>query len=136
MRSEAPGQFLLLIREWLHPERPHTWSHGIQALLPLLEGPRHENLPPFFDAIEPIFAAPHAKIQADMAQLIQALYRASPKETTFFLREVLSTAENPLTTVTVRRLLPDLPAALQSELQEFLRPGRPPRTGRVPKKGK
>jgi hypothetical protein len=135
MRRELPGQFLLLIREWLHPERPHTWPHGIQALLPLIEDTRYENLPPIFDAVEPVFAAAHAKIQPDLERLILALYGASPRETTFFLRQLLASAENPLTTVTMRRILPALPTALQSEVQEFLRPARPQKPGRVSQKG-
>lgn len=125
LRTETPTQFLKLIKEWLHPKRTRTWSNGIQALLPMISNPRFQNLPPVLDIVEPIIEAAPALIQLDLAELIQALYNASPTETTFFLRQVLSESQDPMTLTTMRRIASSFPMELQSELRDLLRSQRP-----------
>jgi hypothetical protein len=124
VRREAPTQFLQLIGEWLHPGRTRTWSNGIQALLPLIADPYFENLPPVFDLVEPVVEAAPPTIQLDLEELILALYKASPSETTFFLRQVLSNSDNPMTAITLKRISPSFPPELQTELRDLLRPQR------------
>jgi hypothetical protein len=125
LRQEAPSQFLNLIREWLHPARPRTWPNGIQALIPLVSAPGFENLPPVLDAIEPIVSAAPAAVQRDLEELILALYKASPAETRFFLRQIIGNPENEMARITLRRILPAFPLELQAELRDLLRASRP-----------
>ncbi|MCZ2127192.1 MAG: alpha/beta hydrolase [Anaerolineales bacterium] len=127
MRKETPERFLSLAREYLHPERPRLWSNGIQALLPLVADSDFENLPAIFDLAEPIIEEAPSALQGDLADLIVALYRASPNETIFMMKQILSTTENPLTAVTMRRIAPDFPPPLRNELRDFLRPQLTPR---------
>jgi hypothetical protein len=132
MRDEMPDDFLVLISEWLHPARQRLWSNGIQAVLPLITNPKFENLPPIFELTRPIFEAAPGSIQTDLRDLIKAYYRASKTETSFYLREIIETSNNPLTIVTLRRILPSLPNELQTELLELVRskkhnPNSPPR---------
>lgn len=124
MRNETPDEFLMLIGEWLHPARQRLWSNGIQALLPLITDPKFENLPPIFEITRPIIEAAPGNIQNDLGDLINAYYRASKTETVFYLREILENTPNPLTIVTLRRILPALPEDLQSKLREHVRPQR------------
>ena len=121
MRDETPAEFLVLISEWLHPARQRLWSNGIQALLPLITDPKFENLPPIFELTRPIFEAAPGVIQADLRDLINAYFRASKIETSFYLHEILETSPNPMTFVTLRRILPGLPAELQKEILELVR---------------
>lgn len=121
LRKETPTQFLQLIAEWLHPGRMRTWSNGIQALLPLLAEPSFQNLPPVLDVVEPIIEAAPSEIQLDLEELILALYKASPNETAFFLRQMLANSTNPMTATTLKRISPSFPAELQSELRDLLR---------------
>ncbi|NOH02549.1 MAG: alpha/beta fold hydrolase [Chloroflexi bacterium] len=122
MRKETPEQFLTLVREYLHPERTRTWSNGIQALIPMIADSDFENLPAIFDLVEPIVEAAPSTLQNDLAELIVALYRASPNEAIFMLKNILGAAENPMTAVTMRRISPDFPPPLQKELRDLLRP--------------
>ena len=122
MRRETPDQFLMLIREYLHPARTRSWSNGVQALLPMIADTSYTNLPPILDIVEPVIEEAPSIIQNDLADLIVALYRASANETTFMLKHVLAGSENPMTAITLRRILPSLPPALQNELRELLRP--------------
>ncbi|NWF64619.1 MAG: alpha/beta hydrolase [Chloroflexi bacterium] len=122
MRKETPNQFLALVREYLHPERSRTWSNGIQALIPMIADSDFENLPAIFDLVEPIIEEAPSTLQYDLTDLIVTLYRASPNETIFMLKHVLSATENQMTAVTMRRISPDFPPSLQKELRDLLRP--------------
>jgi hypothetical protein len=124
LRKETPDRFLTLVGEWLHPARTKLWANGIQALLPMLADPEFENLPPIFEIIQPVVEAAPAILQVDLEELILALYRASPTETTYFLRQVLSHSKNPQTAVTFRRISPAFPAELWASLREMVKPSR------------
>jgi hypothetical protein len=121
MRKETPDKFFGLIKEYLHPGRARTWSNGIQALLPMIADSDFDNLPPILDIVEPIIMAAPTTLQLDLEDLIIALYRASPSETTFLLKQVLATTENPMTAISLRRISTSFPLDLQNELKEHLR---------------
>jgi hypothetical protein len=122
MRKETPAQFLILVREYLHPARTRTWSNGIQALLPMIAEASNNNLPTIFDMVEPIIEEAPSTLQNDLTDLIVALYRASANETTFLLKHILTDAQNPMTVVTIRRIATNFPPPLQKELRDLLRP--------------
>lgn len=122
MRKETPAQFLILVREYLHPERTRTWTNGIQALLPMIAEATNNNLPTIFDMVEPIIEEAPSTLQNDLTDLIVALYRASSNETTFLLKNILTNTKNPMTVVTLRRIAVTFPPSLQKELRDLLRP--------------
>lgn len=124
MRKETPDEFIVLISEWVHPARQRLWSNGIQALLPLITDPEYENLPPIFELARPIIETAPGMLQNDLANLINALYRASPAETEYFLREIVEKSANPLTVVTISRILGLLHPELQSRLRSLVRQKR------------
>ena len=121
LRRENPAKFLNLVREYLHPARMRTWSNGIQALIPMIAETGNENLPPIFDLVEPIIEESPSNLQNDLADLIIALYRASPSETVFLLKLILTNPENQMAAVTMRRISTTFPPSLQAELKELLR---------------
>jgi hypothetical protein len=124
LRKETPDLFLILVREWLHPARQRMWSNGIQALVPLVNTPDFDNLPPILDIVEPILKASPAALQFDLQELLIALYKASPDETIYFLQQILHETKSQLPAVSLRRMLPDLPTDLQTSLRELLREKR------------
>jgi hypothetical protein len=121
MRKENPKQFLALIRELLHPARARTWSNGLQALLPMITDTTFENFPPILDVVEPIIQAAPSTLQTDLKDLIIELYKASPSETAFFLKQILSKSDNPMTAITLRRISSSFQTSLQIELKDYLR---------------
>ena len=127
LRTETPDRFLVLVGEWLHPERPRLWPSGIQALLPLIRDPEFNNLPPVFDVLTQVVEAAPGAIQNELAELLNALYDASPKETLFFLRQILSESDHPTTAITFRRISPLLPPELAEAIRELT---KVPRTER------
>lgn len=120
LRKETPDLFLILVKEWLHPARQRMWSNGIQALVPLISSPDFDNLPPIFEIIEPIIRAAPAALQFDLQELIIMLYEASPDETTYFIQQILKSTRSPMLAVALRRMSPEFPAELQSNLREML----------------
>ncbi|NQU31415.1 MAG: DNA alkylation repair protein [Anaerolineae bacterium] len=121
LRKETPDQFLILVTEWLYPHRQQLWSNGLQALLPLIKAQDFENLPSIFDIIDPIIEAAPTFLQGDIENIIRALYKASPTETTYFIKNILERKKNPKTSLLIRRILPTLPTDLQISLQEGLK---------------
>ncbi len=128
MRKEAPDMFIELIAEWLQPGRSRFWPNGIQAIISAVSDPAFANLPPILRLLEPIVEAAPSKLQLEIEELVLALYKTYPTETTYFLRQVLSNSEDPMTAITFRRIAPSLPIALRRELQEFTRV-KPPTNG-------
>ena len=124
MRKETPDEFLTVVREWLHPARQRYWSNGIQALLPMISDSTFDNLPPIFELTRPVIEAAPGVLQYDLTNLINTLYQASPSETEYFLREILETSPNPLTAITLRRILKTFPPELQASLRELVRQKR------------
>ena len=121
MRMETPADFLVLISEWLHPARQGLWSNGLQALVPMITDPEYENLPPIYALVRPVIESAPGTLQIDLANLVNALYLASPSETEYYLREIVETSTNPLTIVTLRRILDLFHPELQSRLRILVR---------------
>ncbi|MEW5938732.1 MAG: DNA alkylation repair protein [Chloroflexota bacterium] len=119
LRKETPERFLLLVGEWLNPERQRLWPNGIQALLPLIRDPEFKNLPPVFDIVTHVVEAAPGTIQNELADLLDALYEASPTETIHFVRQALEESETPTTAATLRRILPLLPREMAETIREL-----------------
>jgi hypothetical protein len=121
LRREAPDVFLALVREWLKPQRRKLWPNGIQAIIAAVSDSEFHNLPPLMKVIEPVIMSAPPKLQNDIEALILALYAASPTETSYFVRQILLDADDPMITITFRRISPSLPRELQEEIREFIR---------------
>ncbi len=121
LRREAPNKFLSLIQAWLASNDPKMWACGIEALIPLLDDPGFENLPPVFDIVRPVIASAPAGQQNELAGLINALHRASPVETIFFIKQTISASYNPQALTILRRILPELNKEIQPHVQKALR---------------
>ncbi|MCE7905698.1 MAG: hypothetical protein DYG87_07870 [Anaerolineae bacterium CFX3] len=124
LRKETPDRFLLLVSEWLNPERPRLWANGIQALLPLINDPKFNNLPPVFDMLEAVIEAAPGTLQTDLVDLFTALHRVSPTETAYFLRNVIANSPNRLTAATFRRISSSLPPQLTESIRGLVKPAQ------------
>lgn len=121
IRKESPSKFLQMMRAWLDPTAPKMWANAIHAIIPLLEDPSYQNLPPVYNLLSPVIKSMPSIMQNDLADLINALYSASPVETTYFLRQVITGASSPQMPTTIRRILPQLPATLRPVILEMVR---------------
>ncbi|PWH17183.1 MAG: hypothetical protein DDG60_02770 [Anaerolineae bacterium] len=122
LRREAPQRFLALIQTWFDPSTPRLWEYAIYALIPLLEDPAYENLPPIYTMLTPVIQNIPPMLQNELADLLTALYRASPVETTYFLRQAMAGAASPQCAVILRRVAPSLPEGLRAVVQSSRSP--------------
>ncbi len=121
LRRESPDRFLALIRGWFDPSSLKMWGNAIYALIPLLEDPSYENLPPVYEIVKPALQNAPALLQNEIADLLTALYAASPIETTYFMRQLIGASTDPQTAMTFRRILTKLPETLRGAVQEEIR---------------
>ena len=91
------------------------------ALVPLLKDKNFHNLPPVFNIVQPIIEAASATTQQELSTLVCALYDASPVETTFFLRQLVTISTRLHAIQNIRRILSTLPHPLQQDLREAIR---------------
>jgi hypothetical protein len=112
------------VGEWLNPERPRMWSNGIQALLPLIQDPDFNNLPPVFEMLTHVVEAAPGTLQNDFVDLFQSLHRDSPTETAYFLRQVIANSPTPMTATTFRRISPSLPTGLSEAIRDLVKSGQ------------
>jgi hypothetical protein len=90
----------------------------------VITDPNFDNMPPIFKLLEPVIEAAPGVLQNDLGNLINALYKASPAETVYYLREILENSPNPLTAITMRRILNTFPPDLQANLRDLVRQKR------------
>ncbi len=106
LRRSEPKLLLELCEEWLSDRQPMVQALGIRALIPMIEDPLFENLPPVFRLLShPIQTTPVA-LQTDLQAALEALVRRSPVETAYFLRQALNMAPGAGTARLIRRLMP------------------------------
>jgi hypothetical protein len=98
---------------------------GLHALLPLIRDPDYQNLPPVFGSISPLLQSAPGAIQVELIEVISALARRTPKETVYYLRQVLTVAQGTGATRLIRKALPAFDAEGQASLKSALqmRPG-------------
>jgi len=120
-RKESPTLFLQLLEEWMRPERVRYWGDAVRASISALADPAFAQLPALLNILEPVFMLAPADLQLDLEELIGALYKSSPAETTYFLQHVLDTTDDPATALAYRRMLPAFPAELRSDIRDVLR---------------
>lgn len=121
LRSENTDDFLLLMEKWTHPSRKKMTPSVMVALVPLLKDKNFHNLPRVFNIVQPIIETASATSQQELSTLVCTMYEASPIETTYFLRQLVTISTRPHAIQNIRRILPTLPQSLQDELREAIR---------------
>jgi DNA alkylation repair enzyme len=121
LRRDRPDVYLEVVSNWL--KRPQVFANqlGLRALVPLVQDPGFENIPSIFRLIQPFSRSLAGGLRPFMVNILHALARRSPQETSFFLRHNLETSENPDSPWLVRQTLPALPVEMQESLRGALR---------------
>jgi hypothetical protein len=121
LRRENPGGFFSLLEDWLNSPRNSLQVWGLQALIPILNDPKFENLPAVFRILKPAVISVGPVIQLDLQACLATLERVSMTETLAFLREIVRDNPSPLMVRTLRRILPALSPEMQANLRKMLR---------------
>ena len=121
LRHEGPDALIELYEGWLTTPETTRRSVGLKALLPLINDPAFENIPPIFSALFPLVRAASPELFNDLSAVLIALAERTSVETVYFLRQVLSSPIAKETPRLARRVLPQLTTAQQESLRAALR---------------
>ncbi len=127
LRHDCLDVYLELVSDWLNRQEVFFNQLGLHALMELIQDPEFKNIPIVFRMIQPFSRSLVGELRPFMVDVLRALARRSPQETSFFLRHNLETPENPDTPWLVRQTIPDLPVEMQKSLRSALR-GSPARS--------
>ena len=125
LRKTAPTLLLNLLDEWLNSSHTDIQALGIRALVPLIEDPAFENLPPVFRLLSPLVQSAPAPLYTDLQAVLETLAKRTPTETAFFLRQTLSMATGQGTARLIRHCLPRFNPAQQASLRSAMQTANP-----------
>jgi hypothetical protein len=87
----------------------------------LVSDPAWENLPAIFRLLQPLTEKPEPAWLNDLVVVFQKLAERSPSEVSYFLRQVLSRGENPMTGRLARKVASFLPEQMGERLKKAAR---------------
>jgi hypothetical protein len=117
VRKDAPEQAIAQVEDWLGSEDAFIQQLGLRALVPIFNEGYDQNLPIFFRILTPFVRQIPGRMRADLLDALRALARRSPKETAFFLRQILETHGNSDTAWLIRQCMEDFPPEVQRGLR-------------------
>ena len=120
LRQEKPGVWLDTIQSWLQDPSLDRQRIGLKALLPLVDDPEFDNLPPIYRMITSFIHAPQPALLAVLQDVLEALIRRSQPEALFYLRQVLGSPTPPLSIRLIRRLIPMFGPDAQASLRKMM----------------
>jgi hypothetical protein len=127
LRRDCLDVYLELVSDWLNRHEIFFNQLGLRTLITLIQDPEFKNIPIVFRMIQPFSRSLASELRLFMVDVLRALARRSPQETSFFLRHNLETPENPDTPWLVRQTIPALPVEMQESLRSAVR-GSPARS--------
>lgn len=120
LRKSAPDLLINMIEAWISSPRSEMQSIGIRALIPLIQEPGFDNLPPIFRMLSPLVQTTPPALNADLQAVMEILSMRSPTESAFFLRQALSLSTGQATARLVRRCMPYFTPEQQASLRSAL----------------
>ena len=121
LRKEDPHSIYRLINEWLAANEVQYQKIGLRTMLLLVQDPDIENLPIFFNLIQPFARSLPSSISPDLIDIVEVLARRSPQETAYFLRQMLSFPNSPDTPWLIRQVIRVFPTEIQFSLRKALK---------------
>jgi hypothetical protein len=118
LQNKFPQTWENYLETFLESGDPQKVSVGFLGLAEGLKNRQNQNIPALFRLIGPYVRTPQPQNSRELSTLLMALAEASPAETGFFLRQILSVTDTP----EIKRLVKDSLPGFPPEIQEELRP--------------
>lgn len=125
IRKEQPQIVIQLSRDWLKDPGLYYQQLGLRILPTMISNPEFQNLPSFFPLIQPFILKSHPSLRPDLLDVIKTLAHRSPRETAYFLRQLLDMPENPDTGFIIRQCLEDFPEDIQLSIRKKMKEKEP-----------
>lgn len=120
LQDRFPDDWESLLLSLLSQDKPEMIGLGIQALAESSKSPNFKNLPAIFRLASPFIRDPHSVYSRDLEYLIEALAELSPKETAYFLQQILSVSDSRETLRLIKNCLDAFPETIQRDLKASL----------------
>ncbi|MCE1253424.1 MAG: hypothetical protein LWX83_07735 [Anaerolineae bacterium] len=120
LRREKPEIYLNLLREWLSAASVSINKTGIEALISLVKDPEFLDLPRVYSIITPLVKRVPAGLQGEMRVLLSALIQRSPRETSYFMNQIVLITPNQGTKRLLRSVMNELPEDLRTKLRNVV----------------
>jgi hypothetical protein len=106
LRREKPDQWFALVKDWTTSPYVAYQSLGLKALIATIQPKDYENFPPIYDLLLLVLPNPHTSQQSELLEIIEILASRNPRETVFFLRQILSMSSGSALIRLIRRSIP------------------------------
>jgi len=120
IRHQAFHKWIILIRSWLNHPGEEYQQIGLRAIKISIDDPQIEEIPLFYELIEPIILNVSLALQKDLLQTFSSLAHQFPKESIAFLKSILEKTESAMVRRFIRRCLPFFDDELQNTLSRQL----------------
>lgn len=118
VRAESPERYFAAIKSWLKAAQFDLRRLGLRCLPPLVEAPAFEDLPSVFKLLTPLLREAIPELRPDLLKVFQSLVRRSPRETGYYLRQMLVfETQDTNTRWLIRRCLQSLPEDLRADIR-------------------
>jgi len=121
LRQGSPQTLVNLIQKWMENQNIFYQQVGLHAILTLVEEPGFENIPAFFQILQPLVRQSPSALKPDLLDALAALAQRSPQETAYFLRQTLATPNAKDTAWMIRQILPEFPFEIRRSLRDTVR---------------
>lgn len=111
---------LVMIQDWLNEPDLARQKLGLMGLLSLVSDPDFENLPIFFKLLTPVIVHIKAELRPELLDIMLVLARRSPRETAYFLQELLLIPGCLPAGWLARQLIPHLPETVATTVRQAL----------------
>ena len=120
VRKAHSEQMLEMAQAWLQDPDLEKQKLGLMALYPLATDLDFENVPIFFKFLTPIAVRINSELRPEFLDIILALGQRSPRETAYFIQELLQLPGCLAGGWLARQLLPILPEDVAASLRRTL----------------
>lgn len=124
LRTEARDHYIDLLDAWFTSEEHGQTKAALLALPALITIDGFENLPLVYRWIAPLVRNVELEFRDLLVEIVVYLVKRSPQETAYFVRQAITSAENPQTAKLIRQTLEEFPEELKSGLLDELREQR------------
>lgn len=120
IRKESSAVWLETINEWFSANTPSSLALGLSAMITTLEDPRFENIPAVYKLLSQYLPNIPDAMQNDLQKVVVVLVQRAPAETSYYLKQLLTTQNTPLLTRVIRLNLPAFPPTVNASMKSAL----------------
>ena len=120
VRKQQTPLLLEMAKEWMQESDQDKQKLSLMALLPLARDPDIENLPVLLELLHPVAIKIRSDHRPELLDIILVLARRSPRETAYFVQELLQVPGCLTAGWLARQVIPILPDQVAAVLQQAL----------------